>query len=143
MHGRIAASETALALCCTSRFSSVRVKSTMALSVAGGAGPATSRDVRPGASRDVRPGASGPATGVPRILDRPPPQEPSPPMTTDASIDHSVPSAASLTPVLGRYFQRTWSHGAGHRLYDTDGRAYLDFANGIAATALGHAHPRD
>lgn len=50
--------------------------------------------------------------------------------------------APHLTPVLGRYFQRDWSHGAGHRLYDTEGRAYLDFANGIAVTALGHTHPR-
>ena len=51
-------------------------------------------------------------------------------MTFDAS--------PNLTPVLGRYFERTWSHGEGHRLFDTDGRAYLDFANGIAVTALGH-----
>jgi 4-aminobutyrate aminotransferase len=51
-------------------------------------------------------------------------------------------AAPNLTPVLGRYFDRTWSHGEGHRLFDTDGRAYLDFANGIAVTALGHAHPR-
>ena len=51
-------------------------------------------------------------------------------------------TAPNLTPVLGRYFTRDWSHGEGHRLYDTDGRAYLDFANGIAVTALGHAHPR-
>ena len=50
--------------------------------------------------------------------------------------------APNLTPVLGRYFERSWSHGEGHRLYDTDGKAYLDFANGIAVTALGHAHPR-
>jgi 4-aminobutyrate aminotransferase len=54
----------------------------------------------------------------------------------------STASADALTPVLGRYFQRAWSHGVGHRLYDTDGTAYLDFANGIAVTALGHAHPR-
>jgi len=54
----------------------------------------------------------------------------------------TVSPAPNLTPVLGRYFQREWSHGQGHRLYDTDGRAYLDFANGIAVTALGHAHPR-
>ncbi len=54
----------------------------------------------------------------------------------------TVTPAPNLTPVLGRYFQREWSHGQGHRLYDTDGRAYLDFANGIAVTALGHAHPR-
>src|SRR6478736_7148290 len=51
-------------------------------------------------------------------------------------------NAPNLTPVLGRYFERTWSHGEGHRLYDTDGRGYLDFANGIAVTALGHTHPR-
>ena len=51
-------------------------------------------------------------------------------------------NAPNLTPVLGRYFTRDWSHGEGHRLFDTDGRAYLDFANGIAVTALGHGHPR-
>ncbi|MDQ6793846.1 MAG: aspartate aminotransferase family protein [Chloroflexota bacterium] len=50
--------------------------------------------------------------------------------------------ATGLTPVLGRYFERSWSHGEGHRLYDTDGRAYLDFATSIAVTALGHRHPR-
>ena len=53
-----------------------------------------------------------------------------------------APIAPHLTPTLGRYFQRDWSHGQGHRLYDTAGRAYLDFANGIAVTALGHVHPR-
>jgi len=57
-------------------------------------------------------------------------------METAASI------APHVTPVLGRYFEREWSHGQGHRLYDTVGRAYLDFANGIAVTALGHVHPR-
>jgi 4-aminobutyrate aminotransferase len=50
--------------------------------------------------------------------------------------------APNLTPVVGRYYEREWSHGVGHRLFDTDGKAYLDFANGIAVTALGHAHPR-
>src|SRR6185436_12953948 len=54
----------------------------------------------------------------------------------------SMEIAPNLTPVLGRYFMRDWSHGEGHRLFDTDGRAYLDFANGIAVTALGHRHPR-
>jgi 4-aminobutyrate aminotransferase len=63
-------------------------------------------------------------------------------MSTDTTFDLALPTAASLSPVLGRYFQRTWSHGIGHRLYDTTGKAYLDFANGIAVTALGHAHPR-
>lgn len=63
-------------------------------------------------------------------------------MTVPAQRDEVASSADSLTPVLGRYFERTWSHGIGHRLYDTAGKAYLDFANGIAVTALGHAHPR-
>ena len=49
--------------------------------------------------------------------------------------------ATSLSPVLGRYFERSWDHGEGHRLYDTAGKAYLDFANGIAVTVLGHRHP--
>jgi 4-aminobutyrate aminotransferase len=51
-------------------------------------------------------------------------------------------SLATLSPVLGRYFQQTWVRGEGHRLFDSDGRSYLDFANGIAVTSLGHAHPR-
>jgi 4-aminobutyrate aminotransferase len=63
-------------------------------------------------------------------------------MTINAAVDPAALAEANLTPVLGRYFQRSWSHGIGHRLYDTDGKAYLDFANGIAVTALGHVHPR-
>ncbi len=66
---------------------------------------------------------------------------------TDAVRSSALPAdlatvADHLTPVLGRYFERSWSHGEGHRLFDTSGRAYLDFANGIAVTALGHHHPR-
>jgi len=57
-------------------------------------------------------------------------------------MDATVTPAPHLTPIIGRYFQREWSHGQGHRLYDTAGKAYLDFANGIAVTALGHVHPR-
>lgn len=33
------------------------------------------------------------------------------------------------------------SHGKGARLWDSDGREYIDFAAGIAVSALGHAHP--
>ena len=58
------------------------------------------------------------------------------------SVADLAAQATHLSPVLGRYFERSWSHGKGHRLYDTEGRAYLDFANGIAVTALGHVHPR-
>lgn len=35
-----------------------------------------------------------------------------------------------------------FTHGQGCRLYDSQGRAYLDFLGGIAVNALGHAHPR-
>jgi len=53
-------------------------------------------------------------------------------------LDLAALAAPSMSPVLGRYMDRSWSHGIGHRLYDTAGRGYLDFANGIAVTALGH-----
>jgi 4-aminobutyrate aminotransferase len=58
------------------------------------------------------------------------------------AIDLADLAGANMSPVLGRYMDKSWSHGIGHRLYDTDGRGYLDFANGIAVTALGHTHPR-
>lgn len=32
--------------------------------------------------------------------------------------------------------------GEGSRLWDQDGREYIDFAGGIAVTGLGHAHPK-
>ena len=58
-----------------------------------------------------------------------------PPQPTALTTEH-------LSPVLGRYYQRTWVRGEGHRLWDGDGREYLDFACGIAVTVLGHRHPR-
>src|SRR5438270_4541087 len=35
----------------------------------------------------------------------------------------------------------TFVRGEGTRLYDEDGRRYLDFLSGLAVTALGHCHP--
>ena len=35
----------------------------------------------------------------------------------------------------------TFARGAGSRLWDVDGKAYLDLLGGLAVTALGHAHP--
>ena len=35
----------------------------------------------------------------------------------------------------------TFVRGEGSRLWDTDGRCYLDFLSGLAVTGLGHAHP--
>src|ERR1700748_3573404 len=34
-----------------------------------------------------------------------------------------------------------FERGEGAYLYATDGRRFLDFASGVAVTALGHAHP--
>jgi 4-aminobutyrate aminotransferase len=66
-------------------------------------------------------------------------------LETDAASGDSLDAVDAgrrwLSPVLARYFERDWSHGDGHRLYDTDGNAYLDFATGIAVTVLGHRHP--
>ena len=35
----------------------------------------------------------------------------------------------------------TFVRGQGVRLYDTEGREYLDLLSGIGVAALGHAHP--
>jgi 4-aminobutyrate aminotransferase len=63
-------------------------------------------------------------------------------LVPSVSAELAERSAAHLSPVLARYFQRAWVRGERHRLYDADGRGYLDFACGIAVTSLGHAHPR-
>ncbi len=35
-----------------------------------------------------------------------------------------------------------FSHGQGSRIFDTEGKEYLDALSGIAVSTLGHAHPR-
>jgi predicted acetylornithine/succinylornithine family transaminase len=48
--------------------------------------------------------------------------------------------SAAASPVLGTYrsFAPLFVRGAGCRLYDADGREYLDFASGIGVNALGY-----
>jgi len=58
-----------------------------------------------------------------------------------AAGNYAAISKPHLSPILGRYYERSWSHGEGHTLYDSDGRGFLDFACGIATTSLGHHHP--
>lgn len=58
-------------------------------------------------------------------------------------------SAARIRAAEERHLMNTYkrpavvfTRGRGCRLYDTEGREYLDFLGGIAVNALGHAHPR-
>jgi acetylornithine/N-succinyldiaminopimelate aminotransferase len=57
--------------------------------------------------------------------------------------------AANLFAEESQFLVRTYrrppilfTHGRGCRIYDSAGRAYLDFLAGIAVNALGYAHPR-
>jgi predicted acetylornithine/succinylornithine family transaminase len=45
--------------------------------------------------------------------------------------------------VMGTYARLpvAFVRGEGTRLYDSDGRSYLDFLSGLAVVSLGHAHP--
>ena len=58
-----------------------------------------------------------------------------------ATMTRSETNTRALSPVLGRYFERTWVRGEGHHLWDDQGKRYLDFGCGIATTGLGHRHP--
>lgn len=58
-------------------------------------------------------------------------------------------SAAEALRQADKYLMRTYrrpplvfSHGKGCYLYDSRGKAYLDFLGGIAVNALGYSHPK-
>src|SRR3954469_11161349 len=46
-----------------------------------------------------------------------------------------------VIPTYGR-FDLKLARGQGTRVWDEDGKEYLDFGGGIAVTSLGHCHPR-
>jgi acetylornithine aminotransferase/acetylornithine/N-succinyldiaminopimelate aminotransferase len=48
--------------------------------------------------------------------------------------------ARHVVPTYGR-FPLCLARGKGARVWDEDGREYLDFTSGIAVNAIGHAHP--
>ena len=57
-------------------------------------------------------------------------------------------SATELYDLSARYYLPVYrprriilDHGIGSRVWDSDGREYVDFGAGIAVNALGHAHP--
>ena len=51
--------------------------------------------------------------------------------------------ALDASAVMGTYARLpvAFVRGEGSRLYDTEGREYLDFVTGLAVCSLGHAHP--
>ena len=55
-------------------------------------------------------------------------------MTTTSGADAPIMTTYGPTPV-------TFVRGRGTRLWDDEGREYLDFLSGIAVTSLGHCHP--
>ncbi|MFM8230496.1 MAG: aminotransferase class III-fold pyridoxal phosphate-dependent enzyme, partial [Chthoniobacterales bacterium] len=56
-----------------------------------------------------------------------------PQSTTELYSRHVVPTYGRFPLCLAR--------GKGVRVWDEDGRQYLDFTSGIAVNSLGHAHP--
>jgi 4-aminobutyrate aminotransferase len=48
----------------------------------------------------------------------------------------------ALSPLLKQATGITATRGEGMYIYDTDGRAYLDFTSGIGVTSTGHCHPK-
>ena len=50
--------------------------------------------------------------------------------------------SASLSPLLNQSTDVLAVRGEGSRLFDADGRAYLDFTSGIGVTSTGHCHPK-
>ena len=51
-----------------------------------------------------------------------------------------VLDAGAVMPTYGR-LPVAFVRGRGSRLYDSEGREYLDFLGGLAVCSLGHAHP--
>ena len=51
-------------------------------------------------------------------------------------------SSASRGPAAFGTTPRYMSHGEGSRLYDVDGREYIDWMMAFGALPLGHAHPK-
>ncbi|HZZ59447.1 MAG TPA: aspartate aminotransferase family protein [Opitutaceae bacterium] len=65
-------------------------------------------------------------------------------MEPTASIVRSVVADLYDTYVLQNYARPalTLVRGKGSRVWDDEGRSYLDFTSGIAVNALGHCHPQ-
>lgn len=67
---------------------------------------------------------------------------PHPPLVENPMASHEQVAAFDQT-VMGTYarFPLTLIRGQGCRVWDAEGKEYLDFVAGIATCTLGHAHP--
>jgi acetylornithine/N-succinyldiaminopimelate aminotransferase len=63
-------------------------------------------------------------------------------MNPSKKIDQIVERASQVLMTTYARIPVAFEKGQGCRLWDQDGRVYLDFLAGIAVTALGHSHPR-
>jgi acetylornithine/N-succinyldiaminopimelate aminotransferase len=63
-------------------------------------------------------------------------------MTTDVTIDSEQVKALEAAHVLQTYKRQpvVFVRGEGARLFDAEGRSYLDFITGIGVVVLGHGH---
>ncbi|HKA94383.1 MAG TPA: acetylornithine transaminase [Acidimicrobiia bacterium] len=64
-------------------------------------------------------------------------------MTTTPTTGYDEVVGLDAEHVMGTYARApvAFVRGEGVRLWDTEGREYLDFLAGLAVTSLGHAHP--
>jgi acetylornithine/N-succinyldiaminopimelate aminotransferase len=62
--------------------------------------------------------------------------------TTDMTIDSTTVKALEAEHILQTYKRQpvVLERGHGSRVFDVDGRSYLDFITGIGVVVLGHAH---
>ncbi|HWJ98320.1 MAG TPA: aminotransferase class III-fold pyridoxal phosphate-dependent enzyme, partial [Acidimicrobiales bacterium] len=60
-----------------------------------------------------------------------------------AAATTTTDTTASTSPLMPTYPPAavTFTRGRGTRLWDVDGKEYLDLLGGLAVTALGHSHP--
>ena len=61
--------------------------------------------------------------------------------TSDAAREVLTRDEEYLLPVYARY-PVVMERGEGCKLFDVDGKEYLDMMGGLGVNALGHAHPR-
>jgi acetylornithine/N-succinyldiaminopimelate aminotransferase len=64
-------------------------------------------------------------------------------VTDPTAPSGAAPPAVDRSALMHNYAEPavTFVRGEGSTLYDTEGRAYLDFLSGLAVTSLGHSHP--